>query len=127
MSGSEYKLPHRLSDSVRADQCRGIRELLVTAYVERKKNVQLWVTGSGIMEAVLTLNDAIALARKHRDQLIAGARLLEELPASKRLSSTSMTSANVSWVHYCLHWLDSHARKGLVAILETWTLRSNHF
>jgi hypothetical protein len=39
------------------------------------------VTGSSIKETVLTLNDASALARKHRDQLIAGARLLEDLPA----------------------------------------------
>jgi hypothetical protein len=38
----------------------------------------------------------------------------------------SVTTREWVWVHYGLHWLDSHAGKGVVAILETWTLRFLH-
>ena len=81
----------------------------------RRKDTGQWVTGSGIKETVLTLNDAIALARKHRDQLIAGARLLEGVPTTtddatylalqKDLDKEAPDSSRLAWGHKYLHLL----------------------
>jgi hypothetical protein len=48
----------------------------------RRKDTEQWVTGSGIKEKVLSIPDAIAIARKHRDQFVAGAQILEEFTAN---------------------------------------------
>lgn len=47
----------------------------------RRKNTDQWVKGSPRNEENITEAEAIVIARKHRDQLIAGAALLEALPA----------------------------------------------
>jgi 5-methylcytosine-specific restriction enzyme B len=46
----------------------------------RRKDTGLWVKGSPQNEETISEADAIEVARKHRDQLIAGSVLLEELP-----------------------------------------------
>ena len=81
----------------------------------RRKDTGQWVTGSGIKETVLSVNDAIALASKHRDQLIAGARLLEDLSAStddatyltlqKNLDERAPDTSRLAWGHKYLHLL----------------------
>lgn len=47
----------------------------------RRKETGLWMTGSSHQPQVLTTEAAVVLARKHRDQLIAGAEVLAALPA----------------------------------------------
>ena len=42
----------------------------------RKVNTGEWMTGSALNQVVLPLAEAIAMARKHRDQLVAGAAIL---------------------------------------------------
>ncbi|HJT57365.1 MAG TPA: AAA family ATPase [Ktedonobacteraceae bacterium] len=46
----------------------------------RRKETGRWTSGSPQHEEELTLEQAIAIARQHRDQLLAGVRLLQELP-----------------------------------------------
>lgn len=48
--------------------------------VYRRKETGAWVTGSPVETRELPLDEAVAVARKHRDQLVAGAALLEGLP-----------------------------------------------
>lgn len=81
----------------------------------RRKDTGQWVTGSGIKETVLTINDAIAIARKHRDQLIAGAQLLEKLPSStddstylalqKEMDELAPDTSRLAWGHKYFHLL----------------------
>ena len=75
----------------------------------RRKDTGQWVTGSGVKEKVLTLNDAIAMARNHRDQLIVGATILEKLPKTaddatyldlqKQLDLNSPDTSRLAWGH----------------------------
>lgn len=46
----------------------------------RKKETGQWTTGSSQNEQILTLEEAIEIARLHREQLIRGAELLQHLP-----------------------------------------------
>jgi 5-methylcytosine-specific restriction protein B len=81
----------------------------------RRKDTGQWVTGSGTKEKVLTVNDAIEIARKHRDQLIAGAQLLEDLPASsddsaylalqRKLNEQAPDTSRLAWGHKYFHLL----------------------
>ena len=48
--------------------------------IYRRKETGEWMTGSPQNQIVISLEDAIAIARKHRDQLISGGELLEKLP-----------------------------------------------
>lgn len=48
----------------------------------RRRETGQWVTGSPQKQQVLSIPEAIALARRHRDQLLAGVELLEALPAN---------------------------------------------
>lgn len=47
----------------------------------RKQETGIWTTGSPSNPVELTIEEAIAMARRNRDQLVAGARLLAQLPA----------------------------------------------
>ncbi len=49
--------------------------------VYQRREDGVWVTGSPQKQKELTTVQAIALARRHRDQLLQGAELLEKLPA----------------------------------------------
>jgi 5-methylcytosine-specific restriction enzyme B len=46
----------------------------------RRKETGLWIAGSSQNEVNVSEADAIAIARNHRDQLLAGVALLERLP-----------------------------------------------
>jgi hypothetical protein len=46
----------------------------------RKKETGIWMTGSSKKQEPLSIEQAIAIARQHRDQLLYGVRLLEEIP-----------------------------------------------
>lgn len=48
----------------------------------RRKDTGQWVTGSPQHEEILTEAEAVVIARKHRDQLLAGVALLEKLPTN---------------------------------------------
>lgn len=48
----------------------------------RKKETGKWITGSPLHEQELTLEQAIEKARQHREQLLQGIELLENLPIS---------------------------------------------
>src|SRR6266487_5630002 len=47
----------------------------------RKKETGLWTTGSSQKTLALSLDEAIVMARRNRDQLLQGAELLEKMPA----------------------------------------------
>jgi 5-methylcytosine-specific restriction enzyme B len=81
----------------------------------RRRDTGQWVTGTGIRETVLSLPDAIAMARKHREQLIAGSRLLQELSNStddatyltlqRQMDERAPDTSRLAWGHkystYC--------------------------
>jgi 5-methylcytosine-specific restriction enzyme B len=46
----------------------------------RKKETGIWTTGAPLKPVELSVEQAVKIARKHRDQLIRGAELLEKLP-----------------------------------------------
>lgn len=48
--------------------------------IYRKGETGLWMTGSPAKQETLTVEAAIAIARRHRDQLIAGTKILEVFP-----------------------------------------------
>jgi 5-methylcytosine-specific restriction enzyme B len=50
--------------------------------IYRRRETGGWVTGSPQNQVQLTVEQAIQIARKHRDQLLAGAKLFEQLPAN---------------------------------------------
>jgi 5-methylcytosine-specific restriction protein B len=48
--------------------------------IYRRRETGAWMTGAATDQKVLSLDDAIALARRQRDQLVAGGRVLDALP-----------------------------------------------
>lgn len=48
--------------------------------IYRRKETGAWMTGTSLDQRELTLEEAIEVARRHRDQLVAGSRLIEALP-----------------------------------------------
>ena len=48
--------------------------------IYRKKETGIWMTGSPQKQEELGVIDAIAIARRHRDQLVAGSEILAKLP-----------------------------------------------
>lgn len=54
--------------------------------IYRRKETGGWVTGSPQKQEQLTVEQAIQVARKHREQLIAGVTLLEKLPLDAKNS-----------------------------------------
>lgn len=75
----------------------------------RRSNTEQWVKGSPRNEENITEAEAIVIARKHRDQLLAGAALLEALPAQagdaeylalqKALEQQAPDLATKAWAH----------------------------
>ena len=49
--------------------------------IYRRRETGAWMTGSPRQQRELSLDEAIAIARRHRDQLLRGAELIEQLPA----------------------------------------------
>lgn len=48
--------------------------------IYRRKETGAWMTGHAQEQRVLEIGEAVAIARRHRDQLVRGARLLDEQP-----------------------------------------------
>src|ERR1700719_1118704 len=47
--------------------------------IYRRKETNTWMTGSPADQREISVDDAIKIARTHRDQLVAGSSLLDEL------------------------------------------------
>src|SRR6185312_10632164 len=75
----------------------------------RRRGTEQWVSGSPKSEQTITEGQAVDIARKHRDQLLAGARLLGEmrLPGSDAeylqlqsdLERQAADIVGVAWAH----------------------------
>jgi 5-methylcytosine-specific restriction protein B len=75
----------------------------------RRKGTKQWVTGSPKSERNISDADAVALARKHRDQLLLGVALLEAVPAGaddaaylalqKALETQAPDVCGLAWTH----------------------------
>jgi 5-methylcytosine-specific restriction protein B len=75
----------------------------------RRKDTTQWVSGSPLNENNVTETEAIAIATKHRDQLLAGTSVLERLPVNSDsyqyaqlqsdLNRVSPDVCNLAWGH----------------------------
>jgi len=75
----------------------------------RRKDTGQWVTGSSQNEENISQAEAVVVARKHRDQLLAGVVLLEKLPANaddlrylqlqQELTQAAPDVSNLAWGH----------------------------
>lgn len=83
----------------------------------RRKDTGQWVTGGARREEIIDERQAIGVARKHRDQLLAGAVLLDKmavgaddaayLELQSDLSRVAPDLYNLSWAHKYFHLLFS--------------------
>ncbi|MBK5968123.1 MULTISPECIES: hypothetical protein [Thiorhodovibrio] len=51
-----------------------------------RKETGQWMSGSSQQQTVLSLPDAIALARKHHDELLTGVEQLDTMPSEPKLA-----------------------------------------
>lgn len=75
----------------------------------RRKETGQWVTGSPQNDRNITQDEAVVVARKHRDQLLAGVSVLEQLPANAddsqyrelqdQLSQRAPDISDLAWAH----------------------------
>jgi len=75
----------------------------------RRKETGRWVTGSGHKETGVDEAEAIEIARRHRDQFLAGVALLERLPENaddaaylelqRRMSEEAPDVSGLAWGH----------------------------
>ena len=49
--------------------------------IYRRKDTGAWMTGSPTAQKEISLTEAVGIARSHRDQLVAGAKVLEAVPS----------------------------------------------
>jgi 5-methylcytosine-specific restriction protein B len=77
--------------------------------IYRKKETGAWMTGHPSSQKELSIAEAIEIARTHRDQLVAGAKILEELATESsdenytklqdRMEAGAPDVNNTSWGH----------------------------
>jgi 5-methylcytosine-specific restriction enzyme B len=77
--------------------------------IYRKKETGAWMTGSPSDQKEIPIEKAIQIARSHRDQLVAGVRVLEELSPETsdqnyatlqdRLNQEAPEVGNTAWGH----------------------------
>ena len=75
----------------------------------RRKETGQWVSGSVQNEVAVTVQEAVAIARKHRDQLLAGVEALQRFPSStsdedylklqEELDSVAPDVSRLGWGH----------------------------
>jgi len=75
----------------------------------RRKETGQWVAGSAQNETNVTASQAVEIARKHRDELLAGVSLLEKFPASgsdkdyldlqNGMDTAAPTVSRLAWGH----------------------------
>ena len=83
--------------------------------IAKKKDTGEWTTGNAINPRVLTIDEAVTIARRHRDQLLAAVEALRELTAraddktylalQNKLSQVAPDVCDVAWGHKYLHLL----------------------
>ena len=81
----------------------------------RKKETQLWTTGSSQKPISLSIDEAIAMARRNRDQLLQGVELLEKMPVNggdedylhlqQEMNRVAPDISNLAWGHKYFHLL----------------------
>ena len=104
----------------------------------KNKNSGEWMTGSPKSQTPLSITDAISMARKHREQLLAAVNVVQELPAGaddaqylalqKKLDQVSPDVSRLAWGHKYLSLIfpdkldDFHAefiqRHNLIKLLQ---------
>ena len=77
--------------------------------IYRRKETGAWMTGQSISQKEISVAEAIAIARTHRDQLVAGAKLLEEVASDSsdenyaklqdRMEAGAPDVNNTAWGH----------------------------
>lgn len=77
--------------------------------IYRRAETGVWMTGSSTIQRELTLDEAISIARKHRDQLAAGVDLLSKLPDNAsdedysrlqaKMNELAPDVSNLAWGH----------------------------
>ena len=77
--------------------------------IYRRKKTGVWMTGSHQKQEELSVDDAIAIARRHRDQLVAGAEVLSGLTGQatdkeysdlqQKMDSKAPDVSRVAWGH----------------------------
>lgn len=83
----------------------------------KSQDTSEWMTGNSINQTVLSLPDAVSLARKHRDQLVAAVGVLQDVPAGAddqaylglqtRLDKVAPDVCRLAWGHKYLSLLFS--------------------
>lgn len=107
-----YWLEFKNDEEFRSPQFGGIGGGYAFVYgVFRRKETETWVTAGEEKGRPrdLTVDEAVAIARRHRDQLIRGAELLQKLPANgsdddyrllqEALDRNAPDVSNSGWVH----------------------------
>ncbi|WP_295443649.1 AAA family ATPase [uncultured Thiodictyon sp.] len=105
----------------------------------RRNETGEWMTGAPTQQRKIEIGEAVSIARRHRDQLIAGARLLEVLPAvgtpadyaelQRRMDEVAPDVSRLAWGHKYLSLLyperlddyhsEGHQRFHLIKLLQT--------
>ncbi|MBP8106521.1 MAG: AAA family ATPase [Caldilineaceae bacterium] len=77
--------------------------------IYKRKETGAWMTGSPQKQLEISVEQAIDVARKHRDQLLQGVKLLEDLPANgsdadyvalqKRMDEVAPDVSRMAWGH----------------------------
>src|SRR5271166_1981102 len=77
--------------------------------IYRSKETGAWMTGHSKVQKEISVEEAIQIARSHRDQLVAGARLLEELASDSsdenyaelqdRMDAAAPDVTDTAWGH----------------------------
>lgn len=77
--------------------------------IYRRKETGAWMAGSPAVQRELPLDEAVRIARSHRDQLLRGAELIDQLPAGasdadylrlqEQLFSSAPEVADSAWGH----------------------------
>ncbi|MFZ0788957.1 MAG: hypothetical protein WAM94_04970, partial [Chromatiaceae bacterium] len=83
--------------------------------IYRRNETGEWMTGSPSQQKAIGVEAAVAIARQHRDQLLAGAQLLEALPAEatpadyeqlqRQMDEVAPDVSRLAWGHKYLHLL----------------------
>src|SRR5215467_12409075 len=81
----------------------------------RKKETGLWTTGSPQKPVSLSIDEAIAMARRNRDQLLQGVKLLEKMPVNgtdadyqqlqQDMKHAAADVSDLAWGHKYFHLL----------------------
>ncbi|MDI6893791.1 MAG: AAA family ATPase [Bacillota bacterium] len=111
-----YWLEFKNDDEFRTDCFGGIGGGSALNYkIYRRKETGEWITGSPQHQKPITVDEAILIARRHRDQLIQASRALAELPPGAsdeqylalqhRLAAVAPDVSDTAWGHKYLSLL----------------------